>query len=223
MKLIILLPIILSLAAQPTISMAQNKVAPEHKNSQKPTNAYKKTTNAYKKPPNAHKRVVYKTGAVLRKKPVNGIALRFGGVSFIFNNGLYYRHLDKGYTVVRPPIGLKISLLPKGYERIIIMGSSYYFFQGIYYVYEAGNYRVIDEPASFVTSSNNSSNANVIISQDEVNAENLSFQLGKAYSALPQGAQSVIINGQQYFKYEDVYFLPQSSNNTVHYLAVKLE
>ena len=103
------------------------------------------------------------------------------------------------------------------------MGSSYYFFQGIYYVYEAGNYRVIDEPASFVTSSNNSSNANVIISQDEVNAENLSFQLGKAYSALPQGAQSVIVNGQQYFKYEDVYFLPQSSNNTVHYLAVKLE
>ena len=223
MKLIILLPIILSLAAQPTISMAQNKVAQEHKKSQKPTNAHKKPPNAYKKPTNAHKRVVYKTGAVLRTQPVNGIALRFGGVSFIFNNGLYYRHLDKGYTVVRPPIGLKISLLPKGYERIIIMGSSYYFFQGIYYVYEAGNYRVIDEPASFVTSSNNSSNANVIISQDEVNAENLSFQLGKAYSALPQGAQSVIINGQQYFKYEDVYFLPQSSNNTVHYLAVKLE
>lgn len=216
MKLIILLPIIFSLAAQPTISMAQNKVAPEHKNSQKPTKAYKKPTIA-------HKRVVYKTGAVLGKKPVNGIALRFGGVSFIFNNGLYYRHLDKGYTVVRPPIGLKISLLPKGYERIIIMGSSYYFFQGIYYVYDAGNYRVIDEPASFVSSSNNSSNANVIISQDEVIAENLSFQLGKAYSALPQGAQSVIVNGQQYFKYEDVYFLPQSSNNTVHYLAVKLE
>lgn len=216
MKLIILLPIILSLAAQPTISMAQNKVAPEHKNSQKPT-------KAYKKPAIAHKRVVYKTGAVLRKKPVNGIALRFGGVSFLFNNGLYYRHLDKGYTVVRPPIGLKISLLPKGYERIIIMGSSYYFFQGIYYVYDAGNYRVIDEPASFVTSSNNSLNANVIISQDEVIDENLSFQLGKAYSALPQGAQSVIVNGQQYFKYEDVYFLPQSSNNTVHYLAVKLE
>ncbi|XQW85119.1 DUF6515 family protein [Thalassotalea piscium] len=216
MKLIILLPIIISLAAQPTISMAQNKVAPAHKNS-------KKTPNAHKKLPNAHKRVVYKTGAVLRKKPVNGIALGFGGVSYIFNNGLYYRHLDKGYTVVRPPIGLKISLLPKGYERIIIMGSSYYFFQGIYYVYDAGYYRVIDEPASLVTSSNSSSIANVIISQDEGLAENLSFQLGKAYSALPQGAQPVIVNGQQYFKYEDVYFLPQSSNNTVHYLAVKLE
>ncbi|GAC22318.1 hypothetical protein GMES_0003 [Paraglaciecola mesophila KMM 241] len=43
-----------------------------------------------------------------------------------------------------------------------------------------------------------------------------------AYDSLPQGAEPVSQNGQQYFKYRDIYFLPQSSNAGVHYLAVKL-
>ena len=144
--------------------------------------------------PVVKKRVVYKTGALVRKAPVNSISLRFGGVSFVFHEGLYYRHVKQGYKVVRPPVGLRVGYLPAGYERIVVKGSAYYFAQGIYYVFDNGGYRVIDEPVYL----DNTYDTGVSI-------------------------ESVIQNGQQYFKYYDIYFLPQSSNAGVHYLAVKLD
>lgn len=97
--------------------------------------------------PVVKKRVIYKTGALVRKAPVNSISLRFAGVSFVFHDGLYYRHVKQGYKVVRPPVGLRVSYLPAGYKRIVVGSSSYYFSQGIYYVFDNGGYRVIDEPA----------------------------------------------------------------------------
>ena len=55
--------------------------------------------------------------------------------------------MKQGYKVVRPPVGLRVSYLPAGYERIVVGSSAYYFSQGIYYVFDNGGYRVIDEPA----------------------------------------------------------------------------
>lgn len=212
MRFTILLPMVISLAVLPNISFAQNK----------DTLQYKVVQQHQNKPraPAVNKRVVYKTGAVIRKAPTNGLALRFGGVSFIFNEGLYYRHVNQVYTVVRPPVGLRVSYLPNGYEHIIIKGRPYYFLQGIYYVFDNGDYRVIEEPISDDTDSDSPSQ---ILVQSVETASNTSFQLGKAYDSLPQGAQSVLVNDQQYFKYHDIYFLPQSSGNSVYYLAVKLE
>ncbi|ABG41115.1 hypothetical protein Patl_2600 [Paraglaciecola sp. T6c] len=180
--------------------------------------------------PSVHKpivktRVVYKTGALVRKAPVNSIALRFGGVSFVFHDGLYYRHVKQGYKVVRPPVGLRVNHLPAGYERIVVRGSAYYFAQGIYYVFDNGAYRVIDEPAylgdEYVTE-DNSVVANSLEYQQST-ANNTGYELGKAYDSLPKGAEPVSKDGQQYFKYYDIYFLPQSSNAGVHYLAVRLD
>ena len=171
------------------------------------------------------KRVVYKTGALVRNVPVNSISLRFGGVSFVFHDGLYYRHVKQGYKVVRPPVGLRVNHLPAGYERLVMRGSTYYFAQGIYYVFEDGAYRVIDEPAylddEYVTE-DNSVVANSLEYQQST-AISTGYELGKAYDSLPKGAEPVSKDGQQYFKYYDIYFLPQSSNAGVHYLAVKLD
>lgn len=162
------------------------------------------------------KRAIYKAGLRSHKLPRNGRRLRFAGLSFIFSSGLYYRHLNNGYTVVHPPVGLKIRYLPQGFEDIFIHGIHYYFFQGIYYIANGGYYEVVEEPSSDTTSLSISDEAAYI---NELHDD---FELGQHYSLLPKGAQLVVINGEQYFKFQDIYFLPQSFDNGVHYLAVKL-
>lgn len=161
------------------------------------------------------KRATYRAGTRLHKSPINGRILRFGGLSFIFSSGLYYQHLNNAYTVVRPPIGLKIRYLPNGFERLLIDGKHYYFFQGIYYIAVGAYYQVVEEPFSGTTS--------LSIIQANKEQQNSDFELGQRYSLLPKGAELVIVNEEQYFKYRDIYFLPQSSDSGVDYLAVKLD
>tara|TARA_R110002012_G_C11636005_1_gene610199 strand:- start:1086 stop:1799 length:714 start_codon:yes stop_codon:yes gene_type:complete len=232
-----LLPLVISLSALSPLSQAQYKnerhngdVVVKMVTDKKVVNKKVLVKKTVVHAPSVHKpvvkkRVVYKTGALVRKAPVNSISLRFGGVSFVFHEGLYYRHVKQGYKVVRPPVGLRVGYLPAGYERIVVRGSAYYFAQGIYYVFDNGAYRVIDEPAYLgdeYVSEDNSVVANSLEYQPST-ANNTGYELGKAYDSLPQGVESVIQNGQQYFKYRDIYFLPQSSNAGVHYLAVKLD
>ncbi|MDO6592584.1 DUF6515 family protein [Neptuniibacter sp. 1_MG-2023] len=242
MKLTILLPLVMSLIVLPTTGTAQGKdsqykdahyketksIEGQNKKNQNKQSKGKET----KKSPGHHKsapvkvvshktivyrqhsvpqRKVYKTGAVVHKAPAKGISVNFGGVSFIFNDGFYYRYGHQGYTVVRPPSGLKIRYLPNGHEKVIVKGRSYYAVQGIYYVFDNGYYRVVEAPSG-----------TIIRSTTILPTRSSNFQLGNRYSALPQGAASVTINGQQYFQYRDIYFLPQLSGQGIHYLAVRL-
>lgn len=176
----------------------------------------------------AHKRVVYKTGAVVQRAPAKGVSLRFGGLSFIFHDGLYYRHYKQGYKVVRPPVGLTVRYLPAGYERIVARGLTYYFAQGIYYVFDDGAYRVINEPSDTLIYQDDVYNAggstivaHSVESQQYAN-QTSGFVLGKTYGSLPPSAKLVTVSGQQYFQYRDIYFLPQSTGGEVRYLALKL-
>ena len=192
---------------------AQNKAQPQYPNSRQSPSP----------PANTHNRPVYKAGAVVRQPPPNGLPLIFAGIPFIFNNGIYYRQFDQGYTVVRPPVGLKILYMPNGYEIVVINGQSYYFYQGIYYAFDSGYYRVINEPVANVIYTDSA--APLLVQPVDTlqgSGTQTGFQLGKSYSSLPQGAQSVMVNGQQYFQYADIYFLPQSSGGSVQYIAVKL-
>lgn len=176
----------------------------------------------------AHKRVVYKTGAVVQRAPAKGVSLRFGGLSFIFHDGLYYRNYKQGYKVVRPPVGLTVRYLPAGYERIVARGLTYYFAQGIYYVFDDGAYRVINEPSDTLIYQDDVYNAggstivaHSVESQQYAN-QTSGFVLGKTYGSLPPSAKLVTVSGQQYFQYRDIYFLPQSTGGDVRYLALKL-
>nr|WP_176372532.1 hypothetical protein [Pseudoalteromonas sp. A601] len=49
-----------------------------------------------------------------------------------------------------------------------------------------------------------------------------SYELGQTYDTLPITAEAVTINEQQYFKYQDIYFLPQINDDEVKYLAINL-
>jgi len=194
------------------------KVLPKHrvaKHKQKVRQAIVSRNLKDKRDKRFRKRAIYRTGARIHKSPRNGRTLRFGGLSFIFSSGLYYQHLNNAYTVVRPPIGLKIRYLPNGFEDLFINGNHYYFYQGIYYIATGAYYQVVEEPFNDTVSSS--------INQANKEQQNEEFELGQRYSTLPEGSQLVVINGDQYFKYQDIYFLPQSSDSSVDYLAVKLD
>ena len=48
------------------------------------------------------------------------------------------------------------------------------------------------------------------------------YDLGQTYDTLPISAEAVTINDQQYFKYQDIYFLPQINGDEIKYLAINL-
>ncbi|MBB1451572.1 MULTISPECIES: DUF6515 family protein [Pseudoalteromonas] len=156
-----------------------------------------------------HNSVAYRQNRFINHLPRNSASIRFNGISFTFNDGLYYRKAKRGYHVVKPPRGLRINTLPRNYRHFKHHNTTYYTYQNVYYIADNNGYTVVDEP---------STRLNQAIKVGNVN----DYSLGQTYDSLPQTAQAVIINSQQYFKYGDIYFLPQISGDDIKYLAIKL-
>ncbi|GAA58182.1 hypothetical protein P20652_0033 [Pseudoalteromonas sp. BSi20652] len=156
-----------------------------------------------------HNSVAYKQNRFINHLPRNSASIRFNGISFTFNDGLYYRKAKRGYHAVNPPRGLRISALPRNYRHFKRHNTSYYTYQNVYYIEDNNGYIVVDEPKIPL---------NRAIKVDNVN----NYSLGQTYDSLPLTAEAVIVNSQQYFKYGDIYFLPQISGDEIKYLAIKL-
>ncbi|ALQ09203.1 DUF6515 family protein [Pseudoalteromonas fuliginea] len=158
---------------------------------------------------NHHNSVTYKQNRFINHLPRSSASIRFNGISFTFNDGLYYRKAKRGYHVVKPPRGLRINTLPRNYRHFKHHNTTYYTYQNVYYMADNDGYTVVDEP---------STRLNQAIKVGNVK----DYRLGQTYDSLPMAAQAVIINSQQYFKYGDIYFLPQISDDEIKYLAIKL-
>ena len=63
--------------------------------------------------------------------------------------GVWYAPAAAGFVVVRPPVGLAVSILPPGYSTVWIAGTPYYYANEVYYTRDAGqnSYVVVDPPA----------------------------------------------------------------------------
>lgn len=158
---------------------------------------------------NHHNSVTYRQNRFVNHLPRSSASIRFNGISFTFNDGLYYRKAKRGYHVVKPPRGLRINTLPRNYRHFKHHNTAYYTYQNVYYMADNDGYTVVDEP---------STRLNQAIKVGNVK----DYRLGQTYDSLPMAAQAVIINSQQYFKYGDIYFLPQISDDEIKYLAMKL-
>lgn len=156
-----------------------------------------------------HNVVTYRPGRYFSNIPRNSASIRFNGISFTFSNGIYYRKAKSGYHVVKPPRGLRIRSLPKHYSYFTRYNTTYYTYQNVYYVADNNGYTVVDAPEVLVNKAVKVENAN-------------NYELGQTYDTLPITAEAVTINEQQYFKYQDIYFLPQISGDEVKYLAINL-
>ena len=193
MKLTFILPALLALSAVST-----NTLAASNENSKNHKSQYKKQQYINR----VHKKIV-------RRLPRNSASIRFNGLTFNINNGVYYQRAGKGYRQVRPPKGLRIRSLPRHYSRIRHHNTTYYTYQNVYYIADNEGYTVVEQPKIRVNSA--------ILINNENN-----YNLGQSYAALPAMAEPININKQQYFKYDDIYFLPQIQEDTITYLAISL-
>jgi hypothetical protein len=62
-----------------------------------------------------------------------GVVLSFGGVNFIYNNGIFYSAIDRGFEVIRPRVGMIVPSLPVGHSVMMRNGARYYVHNGVIY------------------------------------------------------------------------------------------
>lgn len=101
----------------------------------------------------------------------------YHGINFRFSGGYYYRPYGSYWRMTRPPLGLRVSVLPFGYSSYYWGGMPYYAYNGIYYRrYDDNNYEVVDPP------------------------------MGATLSSLPRGAKSVLVNGEEFYELNGTYY-----------------
>jgi hypothetical protein len=80
--------------------------------------------------------------------PAGYLALTFAGLNYFYNSGSYYQRIGHEYAVIRPPLGIGLSILPAGYRTIYHGRNRYYTANGIFYSWDDNrrNYIVVNNP-----------------------------------------------------------------------------
>jgi hypothetical protein len=89
-----------------------------------------------------------------------------------------YTHYNHGYygTYYLPRLGFRIGVLPYGYYSFYYDDYPYFYSDGLFYSYDNSEYTVVEPP------------------------------IGAEVTSLPSNAQSIVINGQQYYEADGVYY-----------------
>lgn len=89
-------------------------------------------------------------------------------------------YFNRGFysSLYYPRLGFSIGVLPYGYYPFYWGGSQFYLSGGYFYQYNNNQYTVVEPP------------------------------LGAAVANLPDGAESIVIDGEQYYELNGVYYLP---------------
>jgi len=156
----------------------------------------------YYRPPGARPLTYYqRPGYVVHSLPRLAISLSLGALSFYYADGLYYRHHDSGFIVTVPPVGLVVHTLPVGYTVFVHSGRTYYYYADVYYTWDTyrNAYRVVRPPVAYY---------------------DVEFAPGQVLDSLPDGAYSVTINGAQYYRYADTYFMQAIQGDRIVYIVV---
>jgi hypothetical protein len=94
--------------------------------------------------------------------------------------GNTYYHYNHGYynSYYYPQLGFSVGYLPFGYYPFYWDDSQYFYSGGLFYQYDNDQYTVVEPP------------------------------VGAEVKTLPSNAQSIVINGQQYYEVDGVYYEP---------------
>ncbi|MBS7564369.1 hypothetical protein KHS38_08115 [Mucilaginibacter sp. Bleaf8] len=97
--------------------------------------------------------------------------------------GLYYNYRGFYNRYYYPRIGFSLGVLPYGYYPFYYGPNQYFYSDGYYYQQNNNQYTVVEPP------------------------------VGAEIDRLPEGAESIVINGQQYYELNGVYYEPITRNN----------
>jgi hypothetical protein len=103
-----------------------------------------------------------------------------GGVRAGYLPGHAYYHYNHGYygSYYGPRLGFSVGFLPYGYYPFYFDDYQYFYSGGLFYQYQNDQYTVVEPP------------------------------VGAEIKTLPSNAQSIVINGQQYYEVNGVYYEP---------------
>jgi hypothetical protein len=102
----------------------------------------------------------------------------FYGPSYWRNNNYYHYHHGYYGTYYAPRLGFSIGFLPYGYYPFYYGDAEFYYSSGLFYQYDNNEYTVVEPP------------------------------VGAEINTLPSNAQSIVINGEQYYEANGVYYQP---------------
>lgn len=96
-----------------------------------------------------------------------------------------YNYHNHGYynSYYYPRLGFTCSVLPYGYYNFYWGDYQYFYSDGLYYQYENDQYTVVEPP------------------------------IGAEVASLPEKAESIVINGQQYYELNGVYYQPVTKDD----------
>lgn len=120
------------------------------------------------------------------------VSVQFGGIPYRYQYGHFYRPFGAGFSIVMPPIGIRIGTLPPGYRRVMVGPSPYYYYNGIYYRgLPDQQYEVVNPP------------------------------LGATVDALRPGARVAVIDGEKYYEFRGTYYREEiTPDNELEYVVV---
>jgi hypothetical protein len=117
----------------------------------------------------------------------------FYGPAYWRNNSYY--HYNHGYfgTYYAPRLGFSIGFLPYGYYPFYYGDAEFFYSGGLFYQYDNNEYTVVEPP------------------------------VGAEVNSLPSNAQSIVINGEQYYESNGVYYEPitKDDGSTTYQVAGK--
>ncbi|HEY9001988.1 MAG TPA: DUF6515 family protein [Mucilaginibacter sp.] len=117
----------------------------------------------------------------------------FYGPSYWRTRGYY--HYNHGYygTYYAPRLGFSIGFLPYGYYPFYYDDAEFFYSGGLFYQYDNNEYTVVEPP------------------------------VGAEVTSLPSNAQSIMINGEQYYEANGVYYQPitKDDGSTSYQIAGK--
>ena len=96
-----------------------------------------------------HNRYYPPRGRVFNAAPRGAVVVRHAGLPYYYHGGVWYRPYGPRFIVIRPPVGVYVSMLPPFYSTVWYGGVPYYYADDAYYVWRADRreYEVTDPPS----------------------------------------------------------------------------
>lgn len=99
-----------------------------------------------------HDRAYPRPGISIKTLPPQHYRVPYRDSYFYFSAGIWYRPYGGYYSVVRPPIGIIVPILPSYYTTIWFYGVPYYYANDVYYVWRPDlNAYIVTEPPAEAT------------------------------------------------------------------------
>lgn len=141
----------------------------------------------------------------VKRLPVGAVSVVLHGVSYWVSNNVYYVKEGSNYVVVSAPAGRRIKHLPDGAVVVTQGGVRYYRHAGVHYKWLAAEhvYEVVKLEAPEIKPAKK-------------------YTTGQVLKHLPDGADTILINGVQYFRFNGQYFMPTERNGDRVFVVVQL-